>query len=91
MSMKSKLMALTAMGLALGTTGYGRRSLMLNEETETEQERKERLAKAEVERNIRNGLNLFTFHNNGETVEIWALNQKNADRKYNNLKNKLNQ
>lgn len=87
--MKSKLIALTAMGLALGTTGYGRRSLMLNEETE--QERKERLAKAEVERNIRNGLSIFTFHNNGETVEIWALNQKNADRKYNNLKNKLNQ
>ena len=80
MSMKSRLMALTAMQLALGMMGEGSRRLR-EEPTETEQERKERLAKAEVERNIRNGLKPFQYGD----VTIWALNQKNADRKFNNL------
>lgn len=82
MSRKSKIIALTAMGLALGMGSFGGHSRMsYDEQRETEQERKERLAKAEVERNIRNGLRPFQY---GE-VTVWALNKKNADRKFNNL------
>lgn len=87
--MKSKLIGFAAIGLTLAAMGEGNPSRRLVESKETEQERKDRLAKAEIERNIRNGLKLFTYHNNGETVEIWALNQKNAERKYSNLQNKL--
>ena len=44
---------------------------------ETDKEKKQRLAKAEIERNKANGLKEFFYGENS----VWALNQKNADRK----------
>ena len=47
------------------------------EPKETDEERKRRLAKAEIERNKANGLKEFFYGENS----VWAINQKNADRK----------
>ena len=50
------------------------------EPTETDEERKQRLAKAEIERNKVNGLKEFFYGENS----LYARNQKNADRKARN-------
>ena len=47
------------------------------EPTETDEEKKRRLAKAEIERNKANGLKEFFYGENS----VWAINQKNADKK----------
>jgi hypothetical protein len=47
------------------------------EPKETDEERKRRLAKAEIERNKANGLKEFFYGENS----VWAINQKNADKK----------
>jgi len=47
------------------------------EPKETDEEKKRRLAKAEIERNKANGLKEFFYGENS----LWALNQKNADKK----------
>lgn len=47
------------------------------EPKESEEERKRRLAKAEIERNKANGLKEFFYGENS----VWALNQKSADKK----------
>lgn len=47
------------------------------EPKETEEEKKQRLAKAEIERNKANGLKEFFYGENS----LWALNQKKADKK----------
>lgn len=44
---------------------------------ESEEERKRRLAKAEIECNKANGLKEFFYGENS----LWALNQKSADKK----------
>ena len=50
------------------------------EPKETEEERKQRLAKAEIERNKANGLKEFFYNKKS----VWAINQKNADKKARN-------
>ena len=47
---------------------------------ETDEQRKRRIAKAEIERNKANGLKEFFYGENS----VWAINQKNADRKARN-------
>ncbi len=47
------------------------------EPSESEEERKLRLSKAEIERNKANGLQNFYYGENS----VWALNKKNADKK----------
>jgi hypothetical protein len=47
------------------------------EPKETEEERKKRLAKAEIERYKAQGLTEFFYGENS----LWALNQKSADKK----------
>lgn len=44
---------------------------------ETDEEKKQRLVKAEIERNKANGLKEFFYGEN----RLWALNQKSADKK----------
>ena len=44
---------------------------------ETDEQRKRRIAKAEIERAKANGLKEFFYGENS----VWAINQKNADRK----------
>lgn len=44
---------------------------------ETDEQRKRRIAKAEIERAKANGLKEFFYGENS----LWAINQKNADRK----------
>ncbi len=47
------------------------------EPKETDEQRKCRIAKAEIERNKANGLKEFFYGENS----VWAINQKNADKK----------
>lgn len=74
--MKSMLgmYALAAMAMS-GDLGNKRERYI--EPKETDEEKKQRLAKAEIERNKANGLKEFFYGENS----VWAINQKNADRK----------
>ena len=47
------------------------------EPKETDEQRKRRIAKSEIERAKANGLKEFFYGENS----VWAINQKNADRK----------
>ena len=76
--MKSKLgmMSMFAALAMMGTeTPHGHREY--TEPKETDEERKRRIAKAEIERNKANGLKEFFYGENS----VWAINQKNADKK----------
>lgn len=78
MSMKSKLgmMSMFAALAMMGTeTPHGMREY--REPKETDEERKRRLAKAEIERYKAQGLTEFFYGENS----LWALNQKSADKK----------
>ena len=78
MSMKSKLgmMSMFAALAMMGTeTPRGIREYQ--EPKESEEERKRRLAKAEIERYKAQGLTEFFYGENS----LWALNQKSADKK----------
>ena len=68
--------ALVAMAMSsdLGSNNPRERYI---EPKETDEEKKQRLAKAEIERNKANGLKEFFYGENS----LWALNQKNADKK----------
>ncbi len=70
--MLSMLGALAMMG---AETPHGMRQH--REPTETEEERKRRVAKAEVQRYKAQGLTEFFYGDNS----LWALNQKAADKK----------
>ena len=75
--MKSMLgmYALAAMAMS-GDLGGNNRERYI-EPKETNEEKKQRLAKAEIERAKSNGLKEFFYSENS----VWALNKKNADRK----------
>ena len=66
---------------ALAAMTYGKLGndvkYMHSEPEETDEERKHRIAKAEIERNKANGLKEFFYGENS----VWAINQKNADKK----------
>jgi hypothetical protein len=66
------------MGLLLGVLAMseGTRNYMYKI-PETNEEKKQRLKDAEIERNKLNGLTEFFYGENS----LWALNQKSADRK----------
>ena len=74
--MKSMLgmYALAAMAMS-GDLGGNNRERYI-EPKETDEEKKQRLAKAEIERNKANGLKEFFYGENS----LWALNQKNDDK-----------
>lgn len=78
MSMKSKL-GMMSMFAALAMVGTETPHVHheYTEPKESEEERKRRLAKAEVERYKAQGLTEFFYGENS----LWALNQKSADRK----------
>jgi hypothetical protein len=75
--MKSMLgmYALAAMAMS-GDLGGNNRERYI-EPKETDEEKKQRLAKAKIEMNKANGLKEFFYGENS----VWAINQKNADRK----------
>lgn len=76
---KLHLFGMFAAMAMMGTeTPHGMREY--REPKETEQERKKRLAKAEIERYKAQGLTEFFYGENS----LWALNQKSADRKAKN-------
>ena len=77
MNMKSKLgmMSMFAAMAMMGTETPNRTRDY--EPKETDEEKKRRLAKAEIERNKANGLKEFFYGENS----VWAINQKNADKK----------
>jgi hypothetical protein len=78
MSIKSKLAMMSVFGILAMTGTDMPRSITENlEPKETDEEKKQRLAKAEIERNKANGLKEF-FYPQGS---FWALNEKNANRK----------
>lgn len=72
--MKSMGLLLAAMAMSNGINGGPE---MYIEPKETEEERKKRLTKAEIEINKANGLKEFFYRHNS----VWALNQKSADKK----------
>ena len=79
MSMKSKLGMLsmfTAMAMMSTETSNEMREY-LEQPKESEEERKRRLAKSEIERYKAQGLTEFFYGENS----LWALNQKSADKK----------
>ena len=69
--MKGGFLAMAAM---MAAVTYGDRNFT---PIETDEDKKRRLAQAEIERNKANGLKEFFY---GENT-LYALNQKNADRK----------
>jgi len=74
--MKSKLGM--SMFAALAMMGIETPNRMRDyEPTENDEEKKRRLAKAEIERNKANGLKEFFYGENS----VYAINQKNADKK----------
>lgn len=75
--MKSMLgmYALAAMAMSGDLGGNNKKRHI--EPKETDEEKKQRLAKAEIERNKANGLKEFFYGENS----VWAINQKNADKK----------
>jgi hypothetical protein len=78
MSIKNKLgmMSMFAALAMMGTeTPHKEREYI--DPKETDEERKRRIAKAEIERNKTNGLKEFFYGENS----VWAINQKNADKK----------
>ncbi len=79
MSIKTKLGLLSMFAAIAGmeTNMYSPRRVEPTEPIETDEERKERLAKAKIERYKSQGLTEYSYP--GGTV--WALNQKSADKK----------
>jgi len=78
--MKSKLgmINMFATLAMMGTeTQHRKRDFEPTEPTETDEEKKQRLAQAEIERNKVKGLKEFFYGENS----LYASNQKNADRK----------
>ena len=69
----SLMLAALAMSSDLGSNNRGR----YTEPKETEEERKKRIDKAEIEINKSKGLTKFNYGSNS----LWALNQKSADKK----------
>ena len=72
-----KMLGMAAMMTALAYGGNSGTTPDYYEPKETDEERKARLAKAEIERNKANGLKEFFYGENS----LFAINQKNADRK----------
>ena len=72
-----KMIGMAAMMTALAYGGNSGTTPDYYEPKETEEERKARLAKAEIERAKANGLKEFFYGENS----LYAINQKNADRK----------
>ena len=68
--------ALTMMAMSADLGGNNPRGRYI-EPKETDEEKKQRLAKAKIERNKANGLKEFFYGENS----VWAINQKNADKK----------
>ena len=76
--MKSKLGMMSMFAaLAMMGTETKHRHREYTEPKETDEERKRRIAKAEIERDKANGLKEFFYGENS----VWAINQKNADKK----------
>lgn len=75
-----KMYALTAMAMNGDLGGVTIHEKKYIEPKETEEERKARLTKAEIERKKSNGLKEFFYGENS----VWAINQKNADKKARN-------
>ena len=76
--MKSKLgmISMFAAMAMMGTEMPHRKRKYIGSK-ETEEEYKKRIARAEIERAKANGLKEFFYGEN----RVWAINQKNADRK----------
>lgn len=75
--MKSMLGMYALAAIAMSGDFGGKNPRGYIELKETDKEKKQRLAKAEIERNKANGLKEFFYGENS----VWALNQKNADKK----------
>jgi hypothetical protein len=74
--MKASALMLGAMAMMVGgDQGFSRHNYQREEETP--EERKKRLAKVEIIRNQAKGLKEFKYGSSS----IWAINQKNADKK----------
>jgi len=75
----SNMKSLLAMSIMMAGLAYGDNGMPLrNDETsETDEEKKQRLAKAEIERYKAQGMKEYFYGVNS----VWAINQKNADKK----------
>lgn len=72
MSKMRAMLGMAAMMTALAYGGNSGTTPDLSEPKESEEERKRRLVKAEIERNKANGLKEFFYGENS----VWAINQK---------------
>jgi hypothetical protein len=77
MSKMKSMIGIAAMMTAMAYGGSSGTTPDLNEHEESEENKKKRFAKAEIERNKSNGLKEFFYGENS----VWAINQKNADKK----------
>jgi hypothetical protein len=77
MSKMKSMIGMAAMMTALAYGGSSGTTPDFREPKETDEERKVRLAKAEIERYKAQGLTEFFYGENS----LWALNQKSADKK----------
>ncbi len=75
--MKSMLGMYVFAAMAMSSDLGGNSQKRYVEPKETDEEKKKRLAKAEIERNKAKGLKEFFYGENS----VWAINQKNADKK----------
>ncbi len=79
--MNAMMMMMYAAMLDGGATLRNTEHLERNYETNEQRER--RLIEAEIRNNIKRGMKPFEY---GDVI-IWAINKKNADRKFNTLSN----
>ena len=77
MSGMKRMLGIASMMAALAHGGKSRITPDYYEPKETDEEKKRRLAKAEIERNKANGLKDFFYGENS----VWAINPKTADKK----------
>lgn len=75
--MKSQLAMYSMFAALAGTQGIEEQIDSYVSSVVTEDERKKRMAAAQIEINKKNGLKEFVYGENS----VWALNQKNADKK----------
>lgn len=77
MSGMKRMLGIASMMAALAYGGKSRTTPDYYKPKESDEERKARLAKAEIEKYKQQGLTEFIYGENS----LWALNKKNADKK----------
>lgn len=79
-----KILSLLALAMAMDGMGNNRHAWEREQKRElTDDEKKQK----QIDIKQKSGMKLFLFNDNEKIIEIWALNHKNAVKKYKKLNN----